>query len=117
MSAVAASVYLLLPRLSTCCCHVCLLVVAASVYLFLLPRLLLEKLVTHGVEGDGQPAPEEEDEVDGQLVPGQQQQENFSHRRTTKKYIYNSVMDPGCLSRIPDPNFFLSQIPDPHQRI
>jgi hypothetical protein len=68
MSAVAASVNLLLPRLSTCC-RVCLLVVAASVYL-LLPRLLLEKLVAHGVEGDGQPAPEEQDEVDGQLVPG-----------------------------------------------
>jgi hypothetical protein len=26
--------------------------------------------MTHGVEGDGQPAPEEQDEVDGQLVPG-----------------------------------------------
>jgi hypothetical protein len=69
MSAVAASVHLLLPRLSTCCCRVCLLVVAASVYL-LLPRLLLEELVTHGVEGDGQSAPKEQDEVDGQLVPG-----------------------------------------------
>jgi hypothetical protein len=33
-----------------------------------------------------------------------------------------SVADPGCLSRIPDPIFFLSRIrifsiPDPHQRI
>jgi hypothetical protein len=36
----------------------------------LLPRLLLEELVAHGVEGDSQPAPEEQDEVDGQLVPG-----------------------------------------------
>ena len=32
--------------------------------------LLLEKLVPHGEEGDGEPAAEEEDEVDGQLVPG-----------------------------------------------
>jgi hypothetical protein len=44
----------------------------------LLPRLLLEELVTHGVEGDGQPAPEEQDEVDGQLVPG----------TTTKKLFF-----------------------------
>ncbi len=86
-------------RWSTCfCCRVCLLVAAASVYL-LLPRLLLEELVAHGVEGDGQPAPEKQDEVDGQLVPGitakkpvnlyleEQQKQNFYHRRTTKKYI------------------------------
>jgi hypothetical protein len=34
----------------------------------LLRHLLLEQLVAHGVEGDGQPAAKEEDEVDGQLV-------------------------------------------------
>ncbi len=34
----------------------------------LLRHLLLEKLVAHGVEGNGQPAAEEEDGVDGQLV-------------------------------------------------
>ncbi len=100
-------VYLfLLPRLSTSYCRVCLLVAAASVYL-LLPRLLLEELVAHGVEGDGQPAPEEQDEVDGQLVPGTTTKLLwFYHRQTTKEYIYNSVANAWCLSRIPDPNFF-----------
>jgi hypothetical protein len=34
----------------------------------LLRHLLLEQLMAHGVEGNGQPAAEEEDEVDGQLV-------------------------------------------------
>ncbi len=27
--------------------------------------------------------------------------------------LYTSVADPGCLSRIPDPDFYLSRIPDP----
>jgi hypothetical protein len=27
--------------------------------------------------------------------------------------IYSSVADLGCLSRIPDPDFYPSQIPDP----
>jgi hypothetical protein len=27
--------------------------------------------------------------------------------------IYSSIADPGCLSRIPDPDFYSSQIPDP----
>jgi hypothetical protein len=40
--------------------------------------------------------------------------------------VYNSVADPGCLSRIPDPTFSIpdpgselspSRIPDPHKRI
>ena len=31
--------------------------------------LLLQELVTDGVEGDGQTASEEQDKVDGQLVP------------------------------------------------
>ena len=31
-------------------------------------NLLLEELVTHGEEGDGEPAAEEEDEVEGELV-------------------------------------------------
>jgi hypothetical protein len=26
---------------------------------------------------------------------------------------YSSVADPGCLSRIPDPDFYPSRIPDP----
>jgi hypothetical protein len=29
----------------------------------------------------------------------------------------NSVADPGCLSRIPDPDFYPSRIPDPGSRI
>jgi hypothetical protein len=29
----------------------------------------------------------------------------------------DSVADPGCLSRIPDPNFYPSRIPDPGSRI
>jgi hypothetical protein len=28
-------------------------------------------------------------------------------------YVRNTVADPGCLSRIPDPDFYPSQIPDP----
>ena len=32
--------------------------------------LFLEKLVTHGKEGDGQTRAKEDDEVEGQLVPG-----------------------------------------------
>ncbi len=38
--------------------------------------------------------------------------------------LISSVADPGCLSRIPDPNFSIQDpgskkfwIPDPHQRI
>jgi hypothetical protein len=27
--------------------------------------------------------------------------------------VFSSVADPGCLSRIPDPDFYPSQIPDP----
>ncbi len=27
--------------------------------------------------------------------------------------LYTSVADPGCLSRIPDPDFYPSRIPDP----
>jgi hypothetical protein len=29
-----------------------------------------------------------------------------------KKFIPSSVADPGCLSRIPDPDFYPSRIPD-----
>ena len=32
--------------------------------------LFLEELVTHGKEGDGQTRAKEDDEVEGQLVPG-----------------------------------------------
>jgi hypothetical protein len=28
-------------------------------------------------------------------------------------HVYTSVADPGCLSRIPDPDFYPSRIPDP----
>jgi hypothetical protein len=31
--------------------------------------------------------------------------------------LYTSVADPGCLSRIPDPDFYPSRIPDPGSRI
>jgi hypothetical protein len=27
--------------------------------------------------------------------------------------VANSVADPGCFSRIPDPDFYPSQVPDP----
>jgi hypothetical protein len=30
-----------------------------------------------------------------------------------KQFGFGSVADPGCLSRIPDPDFYLSRIPDP----
>jgi hypothetical protein len=30
-----------------------------------------------------------------------------------KSKVVNSVADPGCLSRIPDPDFYPSRIPDP----
>jgi hypothetical protein len=29
------------------------------------------------------------------------------------KFVVSSVADPGCLSRIPDPDFYPSRIPDP----
>ncbi len=31
--------------------------------------------------------------------------------------LFFSVADPGCLSRIPDPDFYPSRIPDPGSRI
>ena len=33
--------------------------------------LFLEELVAHGEEGDGEAGAEEDDEVEGQLVPGE----------------------------------------------
>jgi hypothetical protein len=39
---------------------------------------------------------------------------NF-HEKTIQK-IGSSVVDPGCLSRIPDPDFYPSRIPDPKQQ-
>ncbi len=33
------------------------------------------------------------------------------------KTVFCSVADPGCLSRIPDPEFYPSRIPDPGSRI
>jgi hypothetical protein len=37
----------------------------------------------------------------------------FAQTKNYKKYIVFSVADPGCLSRIPDPDFYPSRIPDP----
>ncbi len=34
-----------------------------------------------------------------------------------RKYLDSSVADPGCLSRIPDPDFYPSRIPNPGSRI
>ncbi len=34
-----------------------------------------------------------------------------------KTFILSSVADPGCLSRIPDPDFYPSRISDPGSRI
>jgi hypothetical protein len=53
----------------------------------LLPRLLLEKLVAHGVEWNGQSAPEEQDEVDGQLVPGTTTRKLLSQTDNKKVYL------------------------------
>jgi hypothetical protein len=45
--------------------------------------------VAHGVEGDGQPASEEQDEVDGQLVPGTTTTKLLSQKDNNKvRYIY-----------------------------
>jgi hypothetical protein len=35
------------------------------------------------------------------------------HRSNLLQHNNNSVADPGCLSRIPDPDFYPSRIPDP----
>jgi hypothetical protein len=37
--------------------------------------------------------------------------------RLSRSTVYGSVADPGCLSRIPDPDFYPSLIPDPGSRI
>jgi hypothetical protein len=37
-------------------------------------------------------------------------------QKERKKSERASVADPGCLSRIPDPDFYPSQIPDPQQQ-
>jgi hypothetical protein len=43
---------------------------------------------------------------------------DFTKFEFYKKNIVNvSVADPGCLSRIPDPDFYPSRIPDPGSRI
>jgi hypothetical protein len=38
---------------------------------------------------------------------------NSTIQRCPKQIINCSVADPGCLSRIPDPDFYPSRIPDP----
>jgi hypothetical protein len=42
--------------------------------------------------------------------------QNLQNKNLTKSTIQNSVADPGCLSRIPDPTFFHpgSRIPNPN---
>jgi hypothetical protein len=37
----------------------------------------------------------------------------FFHRQIEIDCLFFSVADPGCLSRIPDPNFYPSRITDP----
>jgi hypothetical protein len=88
----------------------------------LLPRLLLEELVTHGVEGDGQPATEEQDEVDGQLVPGTTTTRKLLTETDNKKVYLQQCCGSGMF--IPDPHFFHpgselfpSHNPDTHQSI
>jgi hypothetical protein len=44
--------------------------------------------VTHGVEWDGQPAPEEQDEVDGQLVPGTTTTKLLSQTDNKRVYLH-----------------------------
>jgi hypothetical protein len=34
-------------------------------------------------------------------------------KNTQFNFIIGSIADPGCLSRIPDPDFYPSRIPDP----
>jgi hypothetical protein len=41
----------------------------------------------------------------------------FSILKCNRKGDLFSVPDPGCLSRIPDPDFYPSRIPDPGSRI
>jgi hypothetical protein len=36
----------------------------------------------------------------------------FEKQTKTTSSVTDSVGDPGCLSRIPDPDFYLSRIPD-----
>jgi hypothetical protein len=38
---------------------------------------------------------------------------NTDHIFKSLESIFCSVADPGCLSRIPDPDFYPSRIPDP----
>jgi hypothetical protein len=37
--------------------------------------------------------------------------------RSCPALLLGSVADPGCLSRIPDPDFYPSRVPDPGSRI
>jgi hypothetical protein len=41
----------------------------------------------------------------------------MSSQGRLKRGAVSSVADPGCLSRIPDPDFYPSWIPDPGSRI
>jgi hypothetical protein len=40
----------------------------------------------------------------------------FEKQTKTTSSVTDSVADPGCLSRIPDPDFYPSRIPDPKQQ-
>ncbi len=51
---------------------------------------------------------------------GQKNHESKKKLRNFQFYVLKcwiSVADPGCLSRIPDPDFYPSRIPDPGSRI
>jgi hypothetical protein len=46
-------------------------------------------------------------------MKSQDQGRRFFPFKNGNKNDLNSVADPGCLSRIPDPDFYPSRIPDP----
>ena len=74
--------------------------------------LLLEELVPHGEEGNGQPTAEEEDEVQSQLVP-ESIHELFS---TNPKPQYLLLMEKGKLSPgggRPCPLFLAREVENP----
>jgi hypothetical protein len=49
---------------------------------------------------------------------GREGREKLQFMKSASKYtVGGSVADPGCLSRIPDPDFYPSRIPDPRTRI
>jgi len=51
------------------------------------------------------------------LNPGEKKNPREPERFATFPRVLSSVADPGCLSRIPDPDFYPSRIPDLGSRI